>query len=250
MTPDRSQVRTQQPAGQPAGEEPAITSQEDDPPREDLDTGTPGASARARYERLRRRDHERRRRRFGRLAPVVEFLAGQNHSTRIWALGAEGEESIGALLSRAVSDGGVVLHDRRVPNSRANLDHLAIVPSGVWVIDAKHYRGRLERRKVRGWFVAREALYVGRRDRSPLLASATRQRALVARFVPPHVPVRVVLCFTGVELSLLARPFALDGVLVTWPKALAKTLAKPGPLDPTVCHDLAGMLAAVFPSYT
>jgi hypothetical protein len=54
----------------------------------------------------------------------------------------------------------------------------------------------------------------------------------------------------GVELSLFARPFALDGVLVTWPKALAKSLAKPGPLNPAVRHELALMLAAVFPSYT
>lgn len=137
-----------------------------------------------------------------------------------------------------------------MPQSRANLDHLAIVPSGVWVIDSKHYRGRLERRKVGGWFMSWEALYVGHRDRSSLLASATRQRALVTPHVPSHVPVRVALCFTGVELNLFARPFALDGVIVTWPKALAKSLAKPGPLDPPVRRELALVLAAAFTSYT
>ncbi|HUE06739.1 MAG TPA: nuclease-related domain-containing protein [Acidimicrobiales bacterium] len=168
----------------------------------------------------------------------------------MWALGAEGEESIGALLSRTVGEKGVVLHDRRVPHSRGNLDHLAIVPSGVWVVDSKCYRGQLERRQVPGCFLPRDTLYVGRRDRSALLASAARQRALVSRHVPPHVPVRVALCFTGVELSLFTRPFALDGVLVTWPKALAKSLAKPGPLDPAARHELAIMLAAVFRSYT
>jgi hypothetical protein len=60
----------------------------------------------------------------------------------------------------------------------------------------------------------------------------------------------VALCFTGVELSPFTRPFALDGVLVTWPKALVKSLAKPGPLDAPVRHELAVMLATVFPSYT
>ncbi|HEX4176342.1 MAG TPA: nuclease-related domain-containing protein [Acidimicrobiales bacterium] len=178
------------------------------------------------------------------------FFAGQKHSTELWALGAEGEESIGPVLSRAVGERGVVLHDRRVPHSRANLDHLAIVPSGVWVIDSKHYRGRLERRRVRGWCMSRAALYVGRRDRSALLASARRQRALVTRHLPSRVPVRVALCFTGVELSPFTRPFALDGVLVTWPKALVKSLAEPGPLDARDRHELAVMLAAVFPSYT
>lgn len=178
------------------------------------------------------------------------MLAGQKHSTEIWALGAEGEETIGAGLNRAVGDSGVVLHDRRVPNSRANLDHLAIVPSGVWVIDSKHYRGVLERRRISGFFMSREALSVGRRDRSSLLASAARQRALVTRHVRPDVPVRVALCFTGVELRVFARPFELDGVIVTWPKALAKSLAKPGPLDAAARHDLAVRLAAAFPSYT
>jgi hypothetical protein len=38
----------------------------------------------------------------------------------------------------------VVLHDLAVPGSRANLDHLAIGPGGVFVIDSKHYRGRLQ----------------------------------------------------------------------------------------------------------
>lgn len=218
-------------------------------PVNDFELGTPGASARARYELLRKRDDDRRRRRFGRLAPVVAFLAGPKHSTEAWAVGAEGEERIGALLSRAIGNSGVVLHDRRIPGSRANLDHLAVVPSGVWVIDAKHYGGRLERRKVGGWFTSREALYVGRHDRSALLASATRQRADVAGRIPRGVPVRVALCFTGVELSLLARPFELEGVLVTWPKALAKTLVAPGRLDPADVHELAITLAGAFPPY-
>ena len=220
-----------------------------DAPADDIEFGTAGASARSRYEQLRRRDDHRRRQKFGRLAPVVAFLAGPAHSTEAWAVGAEGEEQIGALLSRAVGNGGVMLHDRRIPGTRANLDHLAIVPSGVWVIDAKHYGGRVERRKVGGWFTEREALYVGRRDRSSLLASARRQRADVVRRVPPDVPVRAVLCFTGVELTLFARPFELEGVLVSWPKALANALIAPGPLEAEARYGLALTLAGAFPAY-
>jgi hypothetical protein len=37
-----------------------------------------------------------------------------------------------------------VLHDLAVPGSRANLDHLVIGPGGVFVIDSKQYRGRLQ----------------------------------------------------------------------------------------------------------
>jgi Nuclease-related domain len=38
----------------------------------------------------------------------------------------------------------VVLHDLAVPGSRANIDHLVIKPGGVFVIDSKQYRERLQ----------------------------------------------------------------------------------------------------------
>ena len=198
---------------------------------------------------LRERDDERRRELFGPLAPVVSFVLGPRRSTEAWARGAEGEERIGSLLVRCVGDEGIVLHDRRVPGSRANLDHIVIVSSGVWVIDSKHYRGRLELRTVRGWFVPRRALYVGRFEHTSLIGSAERQRAVVARRVPPDVTVRAALCFTGVELSLSAHPFVLDHVLVTWPKALAKSLKAPGPLDGDARRRIAAMLSRAFPPY-
>jgi hypothetical protein len=40
--------------------------------------------------------------------------------------------------------GWAVLHDLAVPGSRANIDHLLIGPGGVFVIDSKQYRGRLQ----------------------------------------------------------------------------------------------------------
>jgi hypothetical protein len=174
---------------------------------------------------------------------------GPKRSTEAWAWGAEGEERVGAFLGRAVGDRGLLLHDRRIPGGRSNLDHLAIVPSGVWVIDAKHYRGRLERRSVGGWFAPRQALYVGRRDRSALLASAQRQRAEVAGHLPPDVAVRGTLCFTGLELNVFTRPFTLDGILVTWPKALAKTLLAPGPLQADRRRELGLALGRALPPY-
>jgi hypothetical protein len=40
--------------------------------------------------------------------------------------------------------GWAVLHDLAVPSGQANIDHLVIGPSGVFVIDSKQYRGRLQ----------------------------------------------------------------------------------------------------------
>ena len=62
------------------------------------------------------------------------------------------------------------LHDRRVPGTRGNIDHIVVGPAGVFVIDAKNYQGKIEIRN-RGWFFRPDhRLYVGRRDCSNLAA--------------------------------------------------------------------------------
>ncbi len=217
--------------------------------------GRAGASARAEYERRQARDGARRRAIFGPLAPVVRLLAGSKPSTEAWGRGAVGEERVGDWLDDAVRGHGTVLHDRAVPHGRANIDHLAIVASGIWVIDTKHFRGRLERRDLRGWFVPRPRLFVAGRDQSRLVTSARRQQAQVAEALVAEVPaggpvVRVALCFTGAQVGLFARPFTLEGVLVTWPRAFAATLARSGPVGLAERQALAGRLARTFPAYS
>jgi hypothetical protein len=218
------------------------------PKTPDLQVGTAGASARARYDALRRRDDAGRRKTFGPLAPLVRLIAGPDESTEAWGRGADGEERIAAYLHSAVG-GGVLLHDRSIPRRRSNLDHIAVVSSGIWVIDSKHYRGRVERRTVGGWFRSRPALYVARRDQTSLVAGALRQRALVAEVVGSDVPVQVALCFIGAEWPFFARPFTIDGVLVTWPRALARALGAPGGLGAAERTDLARRVAETFPPY-
>jgi Nuclease-related domain len=61
-----------------------------------------------------------------------------------WRRGAAGERRTARLLAPLERQGWVVLHDLAIPGSRANLDHLLIGPSGVFVIDSKQYRGRLQ----------------------------------------------------------------------------------------------------------
>jgi hypothetical protein len=217
--------------------------------REIIEQGRAGASARAEYERRHGRDEARRRARFGRLAPVVDLLAGPKASTEAWARGAEGEERVGHLLDQAVGDRGFVLHDRRVPGRRINLDHLVVVSSGVWVIDTKHYHGRLARRQVGGWFTTREVLTVGRRDQSRLVSSARQQQGIVEHALGQQIPIQAALCFTGVELSFFARPFVLEGVVVTWPKALVRSLGAPGVLTEAHRSALADHLSHAFPPY-
>jgi Nuclease-related domain len=59
-----------------------------------------------------------------------------------WRRGAEGERRTARLLDRLARDGYVVFHDLAVPGTTsANVDHLVIGPSGVFVIDSKQWSG-------------------------------------------------------------------------------------------------------------
>jgi Nuclease-related domain len=61
-----------------------------------------------------------------------------------WQRGAAGERRTARLLDALERHGWAILHDLAVPGSRASIDHLAIGPGGVFVIDSKQYRGRLQ----------------------------------------------------------------------------------------------------------
>jgi hypothetical protein len=62
---------------------------------------------------------------------------------RAWRRGAVGERRTARLLRRLERDGYASLHDLAVPGSAANVDHLVIGPSGVFVVDSKQYTGRV-----------------------------------------------------------------------------------------------------------
>jgi hypothetical protein len=56
-----------------------------------------------------------------------------------WRRGAAGERRTARLLAALERHGWAVLHDLAIPGSRANLDHLAIGPAGVFVIDSDRH---------------------------------------------------------------------------------------------------------------
>jgi len=66
-----------------------------------------------------------------------------SEAARSWQRGAAGERRTARLLRRLARD-GLVFHDLAAPgNSRANVDHLVIGPSGVFVIDSKQWTGEV-----------------------------------------------------------------------------------------------------------
>jgi hypothetical protein len=62
-----------------------------------------------------------------------------------WRRGTEGERRTARLLERLTRDGYVVFHDLAVPGSDANVDHLVIGPTSVFVIDLKQWTGQSAR---------------------------------------------------------------------------------------------------------
>ena len=85
--------------------------------------------------------------RAGLLGLAVAVLVGwrlrfrPSEQARAWQRGAHGERRTARLLDRLTRDGFVVFHDLAMPGSPANVDHLVIGPSGVFVIDSKQWTG-------------------------------------------------------------------------------------------------------------
>jgi hypothetical protein len=65
-----------------------------------------------------------------------------SEQARTWQRGAHGERRTARALRRLTREGFVVFHDLAVPgNTSANIDHLAIGPGGLFVIDSKQWTG-------------------------------------------------------------------------------------------------------------
>lgn len=198
------------------------------------DAGVAGASARREYERRRAKDEARLHEKWGKLGGIAVALASEQRSTSSWSVGAVGEERLGARLDSLVPATCAVLHDRRVPGSRANIDHIVITRAGTWVIDAKRYKGRPQLRIEGGLLRPRvEKLLVGRRDRTRLVDAVLKQVDVV-RDVVGDLPVTGVLCFVEADWPLIGGAFATREVQVLWPRRLAKILTDGGgPVDVT-----------------
>jgi len=61
--------------------------------------------------------------------------------------GAQGEYLMGTYLAADLAPGAHVLTDRKVPgDSEANIDHVVVASTGVWIIDSKKWAGEIRYR--------------------------------------------------------------------------------------------------------
>ncbi len=148
---------------------------------------------------------------------------------RAWEQGAAGEAIVGRMLDGL--PGVLTLHDRAMPGRSANIDHIAVAPSGVFVVDAKHYAGEPRVDTVHGIGDSpTRRLHVGAVDRTTLVDSARWQTRVVEAIIDdPEVPVHGVLCFIGSTWTV-TNGFLVHGIGVTSPERLAVLVGVPGPL--------------------
>jgi hypothetical protein len=216
------------------------------------DENQAGHSAQHEYTRRRQARQARIKARYGPVGSIVAALAGEPRNVQAWRQGAEGEAATAtALAIRLARSDVIMLHDCRIGGrSRANIDHIAIGPTGVTVIDTKSSRGRVQLATV-GIINRREQLLVNGRDRTSQLDSLQRQIERVAGVLERNdagdVAVFGALCFPFMRREWLHYSRARDGLItVDDPAHIAKLVKCAGPLHDEIAW-LAETLAAAFP---
>jgi hypothetical protein len=215
---------------------------------EAVDTGSPGASARREFERRKAKREERIRANRPKLGGLILALSDDPQSTKAWDTGALGEERLGNRLNELASDSLRVLHDRRIPGTKANIDHIAVASTGIYVIDAKKYKGRPQLKIEGGILRPRvEKLLVGTRDCTKLVDGALKQVDIVRGIVGDDLPIHGVLCFIEADWPLIGGSFTTRGVEVLWPKRLYPKLKSDGPLMAQNVAEVHQRLASSLP---
>lgn len=242
------------------------------PEAQPFSSGTAGDSAAREYERRSERHQQRVQAELAEdaawrtqvkhdhpiLGGIVSFVTPkpvegpEPHHVKAWKTGADGERKVGARLDGwAEATGGRVLHDRRIPRSKANIDHIALNSEGVWIIDAKEYKGTVS---FSGSILTRSELRVAGRQKTHLADGVRSQMDRVAAALDAAAAVDGrplvygVLCFVAADWPLFGGTFTIKGITVAWPAATVKLLTpQGGHNDPAALDRWARVLAGAFP---
>src|SRR6266536_1462083 len=132
--------------------------------------------------------------------------------TTAWRRGAKGEQRTARRLRR-LGRGWTVFHDLAIPGSRANVDHLVIGPPGVFLVDSKHYRGRLT-------LTPEGSLWYGHHPLIGVLATVHWEAAAIGETL--GTAVTPMLCVHGAQLPW--GELMVQGIPVLAADRLATTL--------------------------
>ncbi|MGI8794692.1 MAG: nuclease-related domain-containing protein [Acidimicrobiales bacterium] len=120
-----------------------------------------------------------------------------------WDRGAEGERRTAAILDQ-LGRAAMVLHDRRIPGGRANIDHIVITRRGVTVVETKMLAGVVR--------VRRRGLWHNGEAKPEMIDQVHRQVAAVERVVD-HLVGDVTVDGVMVD-GVIVDGVMVDGVMV------------------------------------
>jgi hypothetical protein len=225
------------------------------PEEELVDVGRPGSSLEQTYQRRKQARQNRVRARLPRLGGLLLALFDDPASTKAFATGAMGERRIAARLEKDCGEEVLFLHNRKLGIGRrdGDIDHVAIAPSGIYVIDAKSYKDATVRVRRTGGFLSpvKEQLMVGGRDRTKMVDGCAKQVAAVVAALAGHsltegLSVAALLCFDNADLPMWGE-LELRGVRVLGPRGTGKLLRRRGPLTEPDRRSLHRYLATALP---
>jgi hypothetical protein len=217
-------------------------------PSDKFERGQPGGSLAREYGRRRDARERRTREAHPHIGGLLLALRESPQHEDAFRRGGLGEKAVAESIAKRTDDGTVLtLHNRRMPGGRGDVDHIAVAPSGVSVIDAKDITGTI--RVHRPWFGDAKLLVNGR-ERTKLIDGLERQLTAVdgALKTVGHddVSLQGVLCFTKADVPLIGT-LHMRGHLLIYRRALAKRLNADGPLDPPKIATIAHALAKALP---
>jgi len=176
-----------------------------------------------------------------------------SHEPSSWSKGAEGEEIVGRNLDELSQERGfITIHDRLIPGSFANIDHIVVTSSKVFVVDAKNYADKIDFGKLLApYFGGKAILKINGRNRNILLESVEKQVRIVEQLLAKagiDIPVQGALAFVKANwnMTFFLRPKSINGVLLN-SRGLHSIFRDVPPVDREIVLKIAKQLLADLP---
>jgi hypothetical protein len=139
------------------------------------------------------------------------------------------EQDLADMLDRLAEFGVVTMHHQRVRRSWTRIDHLAVAPSGVYVINARMWQGSIGLDVGGSTLRPKDRLRIDGHNRTHLATTLARKAGHVRRALGESVvPVYAALCFIGGDWPLWAKPIEIRDVTVMWPRELERRVVQLG----------------------
>ena len=161
--------------------------------------------------------------------PQAEASAPRESEWHWWDRGADDQRQSRQRLEALLADAPVrLLHDRRLPGNRANIDHIAVGPGGVTVFAV----GRRRRN----------------RDLSGLELQIEVVRTVLMEERLAHIAVQGALCTPGVAELPPANRLQVGDVVIDGPRRIARLISEGGRLDTAAVEKVASALERRLPT--